>query len=49
MALHYIDLDGFKLVNDTLGHRVGDGLLNAAASRFGRVRLGVRYGGSARG
>ncbi len=49
MALHYIDLDGFKLVNDTLGHRVGDGLLNAAASRFGHVLsasdMAARLGG----
>ena len=49
MALHYIDLDGFKLVNDTLGHRVGDGLLNAAASRFGQVLaasdMAARLGG----
>jgi diguanylate cyclase (GGDEF)-like protein len=37
LAVLYLDLDGFKPINDRHGHETGDGLLRVVAARLARA------------
>ena len=49
VAMGMIDLDGFKVINDTYGHRTGDALLVETGRRFQQLDIGdsliARLGG----
>ena len=49
VALLFIDLDRFKVINDTLGHHIGDGMLIVLSERIKKVvganDLLARFGG----
>ncbi|WP_316233535.1 EAL domain-containing protein [Bradyrhizobium sp. SZCCHNPS2010] len=49
LALHYIDIDEFKGINDSLGHLIGDELLKSVAASLeravGEAGLVARLGG----
>jgi diguanylate cyclase (GGDEF)-like protein len=49
LAVHYIDIDEFKDINDALGHPIGDELLKGVAGRLrgclGETDVAARLGG----
>ena len=49
LAVMYLDLDGFKAINDRFGHQAGDDVLTQVAVRLGKTlssgELAARIGG----